>query len=97
MSEIDSSHVSACTAIHLISKLIDFQKNIYADMFIKELIKIDPQNMRLYKFESFLEKQYSEGHHQSALHILQVYVERRIAFKNTLGSVSGNLKYNDDS
>lgn len=96
MSEIDSSYVSACTTIHLISKLIDFQKNIHADNFIKELIKVEPKHMKLYKFEAFLEKQTSEGHRQSALHILQTYVERRMAFKNTLGSIASNIRFDEE-
>ncbi|CDW79950.1 px domain containing protein [Stylonychia lemnae] len=93
MSEIETSFVSACSTIQLISKLIDFQKNIYADTFIKELVRIDPNNMRKYNFEGFLEKENSEGYRQSALHILQIYVDRRIAFKNTIGTIAGNLKH----
>ena len=52
--------------------------------------------MKLYKFESFLERQISEGHRQSALHILQTYVERRMAFKNTLGSIASNLRFDEE-
>ena len=39
-----------------------------------------------------MERQTSEGYRQSVVTILHAYIEKRITFKNTLGTISGNLK-----
>lgn len=74
ISEIDESQVSACSTIQLVSKLMDFQKNIYADYFIKEFAKVEPRVLRRYCFDSFLSR---EGYKNCTLQILYQYVERK--------------------
>ena len=66
MGEFEKSLVSACSTVILLSKLLDFQKNICknhisclnelidADHFIRELAKIEPKNMKKYNLEMFL-------------------------------------------
>jgi hypothetical protein len=34
--------------------MIGFQKNIYAEYFIKEMAKFDPKTIRQYEIENFL-------------------------------------------
>jgi len=63
-----------------------------ADSFVKELAKIDPKVMKRYNIEAFLENPSLEGYRHSIITILHAYVDRRITFKNTLGTVNGNLK-----
>ena len=101
MGEIETSFVSACTTLNLLAKLLDFQKNICsfplftildADNFVKELAKIDPKLMKKYNFEAFLDKPSLDGYRTSIIIILHAYVDRRITFKNTLGTINGNLK-----
>ena len=48
ISEIEESFLSACSTLKLLSKLIDFQKNIYAEYFIKELARYEPKILRKY-------------------------------------------------
>lgn len=59
------------------AKLIDFQKNIYADYFIRELAKFDPKVLRKYQLETFLQRDDIDGYKQSALNIIFAYVEKR--------------------
>lgn len=73
--------------------LINRSSIIDAESFIKEIAKIDPLHMKRYNFEGFLEKESSEGYRQCVLTILQAYVEKRIAYKNSIGSIQGNLKH----
>jgi len=54
ISEIEDSFLSACSTLQLLSKLIDFQKNSYADYFIRELAKFEPKVLRKYSIDSFL-------------------------------------------
>ena len=72
LAEIEVCFMSACSVAQLISKLLDFQKNICkhtenndvidAENFARELAKIEPQHMQTYNFEYFLIKKNSEGY-----------------------------------
>jgi hypothetical protein len=77
ISEIEESFLSACSTLKLLSKLIDFQKNIYAEYFIKELARFEPKVLRKYQIESFLHRDDIDGYKQCALNIIFAYVERR--------------------
>lgn len=77
ISEIEESFLSACSTLQLLSKLIDFQKNSYADYFIKELAKFEPKILRRYSIDSFLLRDEIDGYKQCALNIIFAYVERR--------------------
>ena len=48
--------------------------------------------MKKYNFEAFLDNPSLEGYRTSIITILHAYVDRRITFKNTLGTINGNLK-----
>jgi len=48
--------------------------------------------MKRYNFEGFMARQSSEGYRHSVVTIMHAYIEKRITFKNTLGTISGNLK-----
>ena len=74
ISEVEESGVSACSTLQLVSKLMDFQKNIYADYFIREFAKVDPRVLKRYCLDSFLAK---EGYKHCALQIIHHYVEKR--------------------
>jgi len=39
-----------------------------------------------------LDRESSEGYRVSILHILSAYVDKRITFKNTIGTIQGNLR-----
>jgi hypothetical protein len=54
ISEVDESAVSACSTLQLVSKLMDFQKNIYADYYIREFAKVEPRVLKRYCLDSFL-------------------------------------------
>ena len=77
ISEIEDSFLSACSTLQLLSKLIDFQKNSYADYFIRELAKFEPKVLLNYSFDSFLLRDEIDGYKQCALNIIFAYVERR--------------------
>lgn len=61
---------------------------------MKEIAKIDPKVMRKYGFENFLKQAHGgiEGYKQSALNILQAYIEKRKQILGTLGIRQEALK-----
>jgi hypothetical protein len=67
--------------------LIDFQKNIYAEHFIKEFAKLDPKVLKKYGFEKFLKRTFGglEGYKQNALNILIAYIDKRKQILGALG------------
>jgi hypothetical protein len=94
ISEFEDSFLSACSTLQLLSKLIDFQKNIYAEYFIKELAKFDPKVLRKYQIDNFLYRDEIDGYKQCALNILFAYVDRRrqIALTPTTTNLKEELK-----
>lgn len=65
---------------HLYYPII-FTNILVAENFIKEFSRIEPQVLRKYNFEKFLIRENSEGYRQEILHILEIYTDKRKAFK----------------
>jgi hypothetical protein len=58
----------------MLSKLLDFSKNVHADAFARELARATPEFIAIFKLEKLLQMEASR---KAVLHILKVYVERR--------------------
>ena len=68
ISEIKTSYVSALSAASLLAKLIDYEKNCYAENYIKEMVKMDFKTIQLFNLEAFI--CHESGQKSSALKIL---------------------------
>jgi hypothetical protein len=79
LNDKETSQVSICSISHLLSKLMDFQKNMFADNFIRELAKIEPDHLRSYGLEKVLLRKNSQSYKQSIFSIIIAYVEKRKA------------------
>ena len=64
----------AVQAATLLSKMLDYSKNIYADSFARELARATPEFISVFGLENLL---HMEASRKAVLHILRVYVERR--------------------
>jgi hypothetical protein len=74
MSEHSQSLLCASTATQLVSKMLDYQKNMHAETIAKEMTRANPEYLARFNIEELL--QFDSTKH-SILHILKVYVERK--------------------
>ena len=66
--------LSASTAIQLIAKMMDFTKNVHAEMVIKEFSRANPHFLARFGVEELLDYDSTKQH---MLSVLKVYIERR--------------------
>lgn len=66
--------MSATTAIHLVSKMLDYQKNVHADVIAREIAKVSLTFLGMFGIELLFDL---EGCRTSLLHICKVIVERK--------------------
>lgn len=72
----------ACSTLQLLAKLLDFQKNYYANDYVSEIARIDPTKMRSYNFEKFISVENAETYRLYVLQIYEAYIEKRITLKS---------------
>lgn len=66
--------LTATAAVHLLAKLLDFQKNPHAELFIREFGCAEPQMLSLFQLESLLDHEACQN---ALMTILKVYVDRQ--------------------
>lgn len=74
MSESDDHELAAIAAAQLLQKLLDFTKNLQAEVIVKEFVKANPDFISLFGVEKLLNKEASRN---AVLFSLKVYVERK--------------------
>ena len=58
----------------MLSKMLDYQRNIHADAFQRELARATPEFIAIFGLENLF---HMEASRKAVLHILKCYVERR--------------------
>lgn len=53
--------LTASTATHLLAKLLNYQKNPHAELFIRELGSVSPELLSLFELESLLDNEACQG------------------------------------
>jgi len=74
MADTERSLLSARSSLQLLSKMLDFSKNVHAECIARELSRVEPLYLAMYQIEKFF---FIEGCRSSIMNVCKVYVERR--------------------